>query len=65
MRNREIALFLLDHGARLDIFAAAMLGYVEVVRAMLDVRPDLHDAKGPHGIPLSAHASPEVLELLA
>jgi hypothetical protein len=65
MHNREIALFLLDHGARLDIFAAAMLGYVDVVRAMLDVRPDLRDAKGPHGIPLSAHASPEVLELLA
>jgi hypothetical protein len=64
MRNREIALFLLDNGARLDIFAAAMLGQVEVVRAMLDARPELRDAKGPHGIPLSAHAAPEVLELL-
>ena len=34
-------------------------------RAMLDARPELRDAKGPHGIPLSAHATPEVLELLA
>jgi hypothetical protein len=64
MHNREIALFLLDHGARLDIFAAAMLGYVDVVRAMLAVHPDLRDAKGPHGIPLAAHATADVLELL-
>ena len=65
MKNREIALFLLDRGARMDVFAAAMLGHVEVVRAMLDARPELRDATGPHGIPLAAHASDEVLELLA
>jgi hypothetical protein len=65
MKNREIALYLLDNGARLDVFAAAMLGQVEVVRAMLDARPELREAKGPHGIPLAAHAAPEVLELLA
>jgi hypothetical protein len=64
MHNPEIALFLLDHGARIDIFAAAMLGYVDVVRAMLAVRPELRDAKGPHGIPLTAHAAADVLELL-
>ena len=65
MKQREIALFLLDHGARIDVFAAAMLGYVDVVRALLDARPELREAKGPHGIPLAAHASDEVLELLA
>jgi hypothetical protein len=54
--RRDIALYLLDNGARLDVFAAAMLGYVDVVRAMLDARPDLRDARGPHGIPLAAHA---------
>jgi hypothetical protein len=64
MRSHEIAIYLLDNGARLDIFAAAMLGYVDVVRSMLDARPDLRDAKGPHGIPLAAHAAPEVVELL-
>ena len=31
MGRRDIALFLLDHGARLDIFAAAMLGNVEII----------------------------------
>jgi hypothetical protein len=64
MHNRDIATFLLDNGARMDVFAAAMLGYVDVVRSMLDARPDLRNAKGPHGIPLAAHAAPEVEELL-
>ena len=56
MGRRDIALVLLGHGARLDIFAAAMLGEVEVVRAMLAAHPELRDAAGPHGIPLVAHA---------
>lgn len=33
-----------------------MLGQTEVVRALLEARPSLIDALGPHGIPLSAHA---------
>jgi hypothetical protein len=56
MGEREIALFLLEHGARLDVFAAAMLGYTEVVRAILEAHPETRDARGPHGIPLLAHA---------
>ena len=56
MGEREIALLLLEHGARLDLFAAAMLGYVDVVRAVLEAHPEMRDAKGPHGIPLIAHA---------
>jgi hypothetical protein len=56
MGERQIALYLLENGARLDVFAAAMLGYVDVVGAMLATRPELRDAKGPHGIPLVAHA---------
>jgi hypothetical protein len=56
MGNRPIALFLLDNGADLDLFAAAMLGYVDVVRAMLAEQPGLRDAKGAHGIPLLVHA---------
>jgi hypothetical protein len=54
--RRDIAELLLAHGARLDVFAAAMLGEVEVVRAVLDVEPDTLRALGPHGIPLRAHA---------
>jgi hypothetical protein len=56
MGRRDIALFLLDHGARVDVFAAAMLGETEVVRAMLTAWPELRDARGPHGIPLLDHA---------
>ena len=56
MGRRDIALFLLENGARLDIFAAAMLGDVEVVRAMLAAYPEKRDELGPHGIPLVPHA---------
>jgi hypothetical protein len=56
MGRRDIALFLLDHGARVDVFAAAMLGETAVVRAMLTAWPALRDARGPHGIPLLDHA---------
>ena len=56
MGRRDIALFLLEHGARLDLFAAAMLGEAEIVRAMLDAYPAMRDALGPHGIPLVEHA---------
>ena len=61
--NREIAELLLAHGARLDVFAAAMLEMVDVVRAALEARPELRDAIGPHGIPLRAHAKGAVAEL--
>ena len=70
MGRRDIALFLLEHGARIDVFAAAMLGEVEIVRAVLEASPAARDVLGPHGIPLIEHArvggddAREVLELL-
>ena len=68
--RRDIAEYLLECGARMDVFAAAMLGESEIVRPMLEAQPSLRDARGPHGIPLVAHAEAggdaarEVLELL-
>jgi hypothetical protein len=56
MGRRDIALYLLDHGARLDLFAAAMLGHLEVVQAALRAFPGAAEVRGPHGIPLLAHA---------
>lgn len=56
MGRRDIAAILLERGARIDIFCAAMLGHVDVVKSLLDLHPDLIDARGPHGIPLIAHA---------
>jgi hypothetical protein len=70
MGRRDIAELLLAHGARIDLFAAAMLGEVEIVRATLAAHPEMRDAKGPHTIPLRAHAEAggeqarAVLELL-
>jgi hypothetical protein len=63
MLRRDIAELLLAHGARLDVFAAAMLGDVDVVRAILTAHPEMRDALGPHGIPLSAHAQGAVIDL--
>ena len=54
--RREIALLLLDRGARLDIFAAAMLGMLDVVKAAVAACPQAAKAPGPHGIPLLTHA---------
>jgi hypothetical protein len=54
--NREIALFLLDHGARPTIFTFAMLGHVDVVKAMLTAQPALRKTLGPHGFNLFHHA---------
>lgn len=56
MGRRDIALFLLEKGARLDMFAAAMLGELEIVQSMLKAFPNLSASPGPHGIPLIAHA---------
>jgi hypothetical protein len=56
MGRRQIALLLLEHGARLDLFAAAMLGYFDIVSAVLADFPAMRDATGPHGIPLVDHA---------
>lgn len=56
MGQRAIAEFLLSQGARIDVFAATMLGHLDVVQALLTAHPNLINAKGPHGIPLIAHA---------
>jgi hypothetical protein len=56
MGRRDIALVLLERGARMDIFAAAMLGHLEIVRATIGAMPQAQAWLGPHGIPLLKHA---------
>lgn len=67
--QREIALYLLDRGARIDIFCATMLGRVDVVSALLEFRPELVHGKGPHGLSMMHHAErgghEEMIRLLA
>jgi len=56
MGRKDIAAFLLENGARLDLFAAAMLGRLEIVKATLEAYPEAVNIPGPHGIPLITHA---------
>jgi hypothetical protein len=56
MGRRDIALYLLERGARMDVFAAAMLGHLDIVRATIAAIPQARTWKGPHGIPLLMHA---------
>jgi len=56
MGRRDIVTLLLERGARIDIFCAAMLGQLEVIKTFLTLQPTLIDAKGPHGFSLHFHA---------
>ena len=54
--RREIAEFLLGHGAHPTIFSAAMLGQLDVVKASVTASPGIQRTLGPHGINLLSHA---------
>jgi hypothetical protein len=56
MGRRDIAEFLLAHNARMDIFAATMLGKLDIVKAAIAAFPDIVNVLGPHKIPLITHA---------
>jgi len=55
--SRNVAEFLVGEGARINIFCAAMLGRLDVVKAILAIHPDLKNSKGPHGLQLIHHAT--------
>ena len=55
--HRDIALFLLETGARIDACCAAMLGYRDVVFALLKADPRTAVIKGPHTLTLLYHAA--------
>jgi hypothetical protein len=56
MGRRDLVGYLLENGARPDLFCAAMLGLLDVVKSLLTFEPKLIDAKGPHGFSLHFHA---------
>jgi len=56
MGRRDIAEFLLEHNARMDIFAATMLGRLEIVQPAVAAFPNIVHVPGPHRIPLIVHA---------
>jgi hypothetical protein len=50
--GREIAEYLLSKGARPSLFAAGMLGQLDLVKAFHAVDPQAHQIPGPHGFTL-------------
>ena len=54
--RRDIAELLMAHGARPDLFTAAMMGWLDVVRNAVAASPGVQKQTGPHGITLLAHA---------
>ena len=56
MGRHDIVGFLLENGARIDLFCAAMSGQLDAVKAFLSLQPRLIDARGPHGFSLHFHA---------
>jgi len=56
MGRADIARYLLENNARMDLFAAAMLGRLDIIKAASAAFPNIVRVPGPHKIPLIAHA---------
>lgn len=54
--NKEIANYLIEKGARVNLFVLTMLGKTELVKPVLEAYPKLLTALGPHGFTLLHHA---------
>lgn len=54
--NREIALHLIEKGARPNLFVLTMLGETEIVKSVISRFPSLLHALGAHGFTLLHHA---------
>ena len=54
--RRDIAEFLISHGARPDIFTYTMMGMLKSVQEIIENVPGIQTHNGPHGITLLQHA---------
>ena len=66
--NKEIANYLIEAGARTNMFVLTMLGKTSIVKPFLEQFPKFVFAKGPHGLTLLHHAQKggeDAKELLA
>lgn len=54
--NKEIANWLIEKGARTNLFVLTMLGKTAIVKSFLEAYPSFINAKGPHGFTLLHHA---------
>ena len=55
--NKEIATYLIEQGARPNLFVLTMLGETSIVKTAIEKYPSLLTAKGPHGLSLLHHAT--------
>ena len=56
MGRKDIAEFLIEYGARPDIFTLAMLGKTDAVKSIIESMPAITKIRGPHGFTLMHHA---------
>lgn len=56
MGRHDIAAFLIERGARPNLFTFAMLGHLEAVKSAIEAMPGIQRIHGPHGITLLTHA---------
>lgn len=54
--NKEVANYLIEKGARVNLFVLTMLGKTNLVKPTLEAYPNLIFSKGPHGLTLLHHA---------
>lgn len=54
--NKEVANYLIEKGARVNLFVLTMLGKTSLVKPTLEAYPNLIFSKGPHGLTLLHHA---------
>lgn len=55
--TKDVANFLIESGARTNIFVLTMLGKTTLVKSYLEAFPQYLNAKGPHGYTLLHHAN--------
>jgi hypothetical protein len=55
--NRDIASYLMEHGARKDIYCSAMLGERDLVQTFIKTNPGIANVDGPHTFSLLYHVA--------
>jgi len=54
---KELAQYLLDHGAQANVFTMALFGRLDILKPMIEFSPSTLNARGPHGFTLLHHAN--------
>jgi len=66
--TKDVANYLIEQGARTNLFVLTMLGKTQIVKAYIETYPAYLTARGPHGFTLLHHANrggEEAKELVA